>query len=361
MRRKSIQTCVDRQVPADLRIDAELAAIEERRDNRPFIDTRLLPRGADMSRIAALTGKLWKPGRTLRVRFLDGDPAIQQKLQPYAHIWSKHANLTFVFGNDSDAEIRISFKQAGSWSYIGTDALAIPKNQPTMNYGWLRPTTTDDEYSRVVTHEFGHAIGLIHEHQNPVASIPWNKEGVYNYYKGPPNNWTRQQVDTNLFTRYAAEQTQFSQFDKQSIMLYPISKEFVTDPTYEVGWNKFLSTTDQSFVGTLYPQASKPTTLLTVGAAPLSASIRTAGEVDSYQFTIVNPAKYRIETTGNIDTVLELFGPNDANKLLVQQNTGGWWLNARIERPLAAGNYSLRIRHFHVSKTGNYKITVKNV
>ena len=153
MQHKSIKLCVDKEVPADVRIESQIAAVDERADNRPAIDFKLLPPGVDNSAIAALTGKLWKVGRTLRVMFMDGDPVIQQRLQPFAHIWSQFANIKFEFGNDPNAEIRISFKQPGSWSYIGTDALTIAKNQPTMNYGWLKANTADDEYSRVVTHE----------------------------------------------------------------------------------------------------------------------------------------------------------------------------------------------------------------
>jgi len=40
-------------------------------------------------------------------------------------------------------------------------------HEPTMNYGWLKDDTDDVEYRRVVIHEFGHALGAIHEHQNP--------------------------------------------------------------------------------------------------------------------------------------------------------------------------------------------------
>ena len=39
-----------------------------------------------------------------------------------------------------------------------------------MNYGWLEPDTSTREYQRVVRHEFGHALGMIHEHQNPAAA-----------------------------------------------------------------------------------------------------------------------------------------------------------------------------------------------
>ena len=47
-----------------------------------------------------------------------------------------------------------------------------------MNYGWLTPDSDDDELRRVVLHEFGHALGLIHEHQNPEGGIEWNEPAV---------------------------------------------------------------------------------------------------------------------------------------------------------------------------------------
>ncbi len=111
--------------------------------------------------------------KTLRVRFLDGDSTVRQKVEQMAQQWTQFVNMTFSFGDDPDAEIRITFQGKGtSWSYIGTDNLAIPKNQATMNLGWLTLATSDAEYTRIVLHEFGHVLGFIHEHQNPVANIP---------------------------------------------------------------------------------------------------------------------------------------------------------------------------------------------
>ena len=355
-----IKTCIDRDLPVDSMIDAMYKAIEENPSNAPVAPTRSLQPGVGPLppvALAALTAKLWKPGRTLRVRFLDGDPVIQQRLQPFAQIWSQFADIKFTFGNDPDAEIRVSFAQQGSWSYIGTDALSIPKNQPTMNFGWLTQATGDDEYSRVVTHEFGHAIGCIHEHQNPAADIPWDKPKVYAYYKGPPNNWTQEQVDVNLFQRYSADITQFSQFDTQSIMLYPIPKDF-TIGGFEVGWNKVLSPTDKQFINTLYPLSTAPQNQLVIDAAAINAAIGQIGEVDTYTFVVKTAAQYRMETEGYTDLIMSLFGPNDNTKTIAQDDDSGGRLQPRIIALLQPGTYTLRVRHFSAARTGTYKIGI---
>jgi serralysin len=205
--------------------------------------------------IAFIRDKKWKPGQTLRVRFLDGDPNVQWKVQKLAHQWSEYANIKFAFGNYADAQIRISFTPGGSWSYIGTDALNLPQNQPTMNYGWLTPSSSDREFARVVLHEFGHALGCIHEHQHPEAGIPWNTAAVYSYYARTAG-WSQQQTDVNIFTRYGKDITQYSQYDITSIMHYPIDKA-LTQNGFEVGWNTQLSETDKQFAREAYPSTTK--------------------------------------------------------------------------------------------------------
>jgi hypothetical protein len=198
--------------------------------------------------------KKWPAGMTsLRVRFLDGDPAVQARVVPFAQVWSDYCNITFVFGDDRDAEIRVSFKYEGSWSSVGIDALDVAADEPTMNFGWLTPDTEDEEYSRVVTHEFGHALGLIHEHQSPAGGIPWNKAKVYESYSGPPNNWSKEEIDVNMFPTYTRNQTNYTKVDKDSIMMYPIPAE-LTDGKFVVGWNRVLSATDKEFIASVYPK-----------------------------------------------------------------------------------------------------------
>lgn len=213
--------------------------------------TELYPEGTS-ARAAAVRSKKWQNGSVITVRMYGGTTYIRNKVIKYAQSWSNYANVTFKFVTKGAANIRITFTKGGSYSYIGTDALSIPSNEETMNYGWLTSTTEEYEFSRVITHEFGHALGLIHEHQHPLASIPWNKPKVYQYY-AETQGWSTAQVDNNLFNLIPASQTQYSAYDTKSIMHYPVSKE-LTDGVYEVGFNTVLSSTDKTLIAAAYPK-----------------------------------------------------------------------------------------------------------
>ncbi|MEM7132548.1 MAG: M12 family metallopeptidase [Chloroflexota bacterium] len=247
---EEIHVDIDKRLPPHLREEANLLAMEEHPANMvlPDLDTDK-PSDVEMAMDAR---KMWRPGRVLRIRFLDGHPTVQQRLIEVANEWTQYANLTFNFGNHAESELRITFGQPGSWSYIGTDAKLIAQDQPTMNFGWLKPESNQETYSQVVLHEFGHAIGCIHEHSTPDAGIQWNKQAVYNYYMGPPNNWSKDYVDLNIFDIYARGTTKHTQFDPESIMVYPIPKQFTLNG-YEVAWRSRLSAMDKAFIGQVYP------------------------------------------------------------------------------------------------------------
>lgn len=199
----------------------------------------------------------WPDRAVISVLFLEGDPGLQSRVAAVAKEWLRpgRANLRLNFVAEGPADIRIAFRQgAGSWSYIGTDCRRITdQSKPTMNYGWLTPDSTDDVLRRVVLHEFGHALGLIHEHQNPQTPIPWNKEAVYRDLMGPPNNWTRQQVDNNMFAVYKKKNVIATEVDPQSIMMYPIPAAW-TDGRFSAGLNQELSPLDVSLIARAYPQ-----------------------------------------------------------------------------------------------------------
>lgn len=354
------RVCLDMILPPELQVEASEKAIEENPSNLPVFRHRPgMGVAPSPLQLALVTGKKWQNGRTLHVRFLGGQSQIQAKVKQFALQWTEHANLKLEFDNSPDAEIRIAFQADGSWSYIGTDNLVIPKNQATMNFGWFTASTPDEEIERTVVHEFGHALGCIHEHQHPDAGIPWDKEAVFRYYMGAPNNWTRAQVETNLFQRYSATQTQFSTFDANSIMLYPVDNA-LTLGDFEIGWNKELSATDKEFIGVAYPADQKPLQgeELKVGST-VSASIGKHGEEDLFRIRIDTAGTYRFETEGRTDVVMSLLGPSDLKKLVAEDDDSGQGRNARITANLQPGEYALRLRHFSPTGKGGYKVSVK--
>ena len=202
---------------------------------------------------AILKDARWQPGNKISIRFLDGDPALQQRVKSVALEWTKVANLVFDFVNQGPTDVRIAFTPGnGSWSYIGTVCQTIAEPQPTMNYGWLTPDSDEAEVRRVVLHEFGHAIGLIHEHQNPKGGIKWNKPAVVHDLSGPPNNWNQATIDNNMFRYYPETDVIPTDVDAQSIMMYPIPKAWTMDG-FSAGLNGELSANDKMLVSSVYP------------------------------------------------------------------------------------------------------------
>jgi serralysin len=120
-----------------------------------------------------------------------------------------------------------------------------------MHYGWLQPTTTDEEFRRVIVHEFGHAIGMVHEQSHPEISIKWDKPAVYRRYES--QGWSKAQADSNVFFKYSKLVTQFSEYDRSSIMHYPIPPELTTDGV-AVGCYTDLSAMDKAFIARIYPK-----------------------------------------------------------------------------------------------------------
>jgi len=297
--------------------------------------------------------KLWVNGSKLRVRFMGGTSAQQAKAEEQAKWWIPHANLTFEFNNAPDAEIRIAFDSSdGAWSYIGTDCQGIPRDQPTMNLGFLDGGTAG--------HEFGHAIGLAHEHQNPDGGIVWNEEVVIRDLSGPPNNWTEDQIRHNVLEKYAADQIRGTKFDPDSIMLYFFPGTWVKSGI-GTKQNDVLSDLDKAFIASekAYPRTPVQAVELGINAAPTSASIGKPGEEDLFKFTVTSAGRHVIQTGGQTDVVMKLFGPNSQTSLLAEDDDGGVGLNARIAADLIPGQYFAQIRHFNKARgTGSYSIKV---
>ncbi|MET0741673.1 MAG: M12 family metallopeptidase [Candidatus Nanopelagicales bacterium] len=354
---KSLKVCYTAPeggaVDATPRRSSEEAAALERVDN-----VRLRPLRTPLE-AAVEKHRLWANGRRLRVRFLDGVPSVMERVATIAREWQDLTNLTLSFVTSGTADIRISFREKGfSWSTVGTDALTVPASQPTMNYGWLTPSTALREYQRVVRHEFGHALGMIHEHQNPDAfgKIPWDKPKVYAYYA--QQGWSKADVDQNIFEVYDEDETNFSDYDPSSIMHYAIPEE-LTIGDFSIGWNTVFSALDRSFMATQYPEDSPGVIEVGVGSGSVAADLAVGSEVDVFHFAVTDAGTHIATTTGPTDVVMTLHGPNDQGAVITWDDDRGRDRNARIVRKLGAGDYWLSVRHKEPGGTGSYGVEVR--
>lgn len=178
-------------------------------------------------------GKLWPADhRQLKLGFLRGEAALHQRVLASARHWLvPGVRLDLVMaGEDEAPDLRIDFNpEAGSWSYVGTDNLLINPGQPTMNLGWAGLDTPPDDFDSVVVHEFGHALGLLHEHNHPDAVIHWNKPAVYADLGGPPNRWPKATIDSNVFAAFDRASVVTTGFDKDSVMIYTVPSNWTLD------------------------------------------------------------------------------------------------------------------------------------
>ncbi|KAF7789095.1 hypothetical protein EIP86_000028 [Pleurotus ostreatoroseus] len=257
----SVHACCIPLLPKEKAQDARTAAARENPKNThhskanedaPKLSGLVGPKGKPLY-IGLDVTKMWAAGRTLKVRFLEGsDEFVRNKIKQYAVIWSEYANIRFKFVEHGDAEIRVGFVwDDGSWSYIGTDCLQFDQDTPTMNFGWFHDGTPDEEFSRVTLHEFGHALGCVHEHQQPNAHIQWNEDAVYEWH-AKKSNWSRTQVYEQIIRPASADTVVATQLDALSIMVYPIPPEWTLD-----GWStpvsNHLSEKDKAFIREKYP------------------------------------------------------------------------------------------------------------
>jgi len=96
-----------------------------------------------------------------------------------------------------------------------------------------------------------------------------------------------------------------------------------------------------------------------VNGGPVEGNIAAANESDVYTFTAGAAGVFIVETAGDTDTLLTLFGPDSQTAFIAQDDDSGPGLNSRIVANIDAAVYYARVRHYSPTGTGPYSISVR--
>ncbi|MGK5022168.1 hypothetical protein [Janthinobacterium lividum] len=299
--------------PRALHAQQTSVIVEALPEHLQYLYSRPVPSNASVRKsdqVMVPGARQWENGRTLRVCLFSGNQTVATLIAEVAGEWNQYSGVKFDFGKErgwynclspasGHFQIRIGFSERGYWSTMGRDSeMLMDALAPSMNLEHFNLKYTESKFAQgqvvaqadaydkaVIRHEFGHALGLVHELQNPnlrcADEIKWEgPNNVFDYFAGPPNYWQRDKVKFNLDVDSQAENI-VGEGDKDSNLKYwlpaQVFKKGENSPCYS-NVNYEISRLDKKGVAIMYPPntGTAPTGELNIAGATIKAMPKSA-------------------------------------------------------------------------------------
>lgn len=261
----SIIVCRDKRLPLDILIIAERRSIDINPENafdQRFIKISTSGRRGAERRIAVVTARKWpSTGVRLSVSFMDKpSAALRSRLLLHMNAWGEHANVLFSetqgIGQVRIARLDSPEDMAGYWSYLGTEILDIPEDEPTMNLEGFTMRISEAEFKRVVRHEAGHTLGFDHEHMRSDIIKQIDREKAFAFYL-KSQGWDQQETIDQVLTPLAKKSIMGTkEVDPLSIMCYQLPGKIMKNRKPVIG-GRDINPIDFAFAKKLYPKPSE--------------------------------------------------------------------------------------------------------
>ena len=329
------------------------------------------------------------PKHNLQVHFIDGNQTMAETVLTQLKKWTAVCNLKFEQSELTGSDVRVTFRNQGHFSQVGTDARGLPGEQ-TMNLAMNQSTMTEPYNMSVILHEFGHAMGMVHEHSSAASNLRFKSAREIatifagRFGEGADFEETVRLVEFNILKKYKdKELIKFSKFDADSIMIYALPGSCFTDGN-AIDANLDLSDIDKEYARQLYgaPDGSvspddhtdgntstevkskydsgKNPTQFTAGSEAVECYLDAGGTVE---IKMVVPSdlgdkKLTIYTSGSTRVMLKLMNSSGSEIELADKSEQGSYdfMNEVIMKRLAAGTYKLSIKHPAARGGGHFKI-----